>query len=35
MGGKSARALPKAVDGDGKTVNVVIETPRGCRNKFK
>lgn len=26
---------PKPFDEDGKTLNVVIETPRGSRNKFK
>ena len=35
MGGKSSRSLPKAFGDDGKTVNVIVETPRGCRNKFK
>jgi inorganic pyrophosphatase len=35
MGKKSGSAMPTAIDGDGKFVNVIVETPRGCRNKFK
>ena len=35
MGKKSGSAMPAAIDGDGKFVNVIVETPRGCRNKFK
>lgn len=35
MGGKSLRSFPKAIDDDGKIINVIVETPRGCRNKIK
>ena len=39
MGGKTHRAkskaaLSKSTNGDG-SINVMVETPRGCRNKFK
>ncbi len=32
---KKRRNSSTAIDSDGKTVEVVIETPRGCRNKFE
>lgn len=35
MGGKLPGCLPKAFDDDGKIANVIVETPRGCRNRFK
>ncbi len=35
MASKNGYVEPPALGKDKKTINIVVETPRGCRNKFK